>query len=124
MSDRATPDELRRLMARMDRDKLEDLLAAQMMTAGLPLPIREARFHHVRQWRFDFAWPARRLAVEVEGGEWVRGRHQRPKGFAKDTEKYNAAVALGWRVLRFTGGQVRSGRALATISEVMGNEEW
>ena len=53
-----------------------------------------------RQWRLDFAWPDRKVAIEIEGGVWSRGRHVRPKGFIDDCEKYNAATLNGWRVYR------------------------
>lgn len=69
--------------------------------AGLPAPVAEHRFHPTRGWRFDFAWPDARVALEVDGAiGW--GRHTRPDGWHKDTEKLNAAVAAGWRVLRCT----------------------
>jgi len=42
------------------------------------------------------------IAVEVEGGVWSRGRHVRGAGYLADLEKYNAAVVMGWRVLRYT----------------------
>lgn len=62
-----------------------------------------------RRWRFDFAWPEKLLAVELEGifrfGDQTR--HQRAAGYANDVEKYNAAVKLGWRVLRFTQDDLR-----------------
>lgn len=66
---------------------------------GMPC-LREFRFHHIRRWRFDYAIPAARVAIEVEGGAWTRGRHTRGKGFLNDIEKYNAATLLGWRVFR------------------------
>lgn len=59
-------------------------------------------FNPPRRWRFDFAIPNRRVAVEVEGGVWAYGRHNRAAGFLKDMEKYNAAAARGWRLLRCT----------------------
>jgi very-short-patch-repair endonuclease len=65
-------------------------------------PTPEFRFHPKRRWRFDFAWPAEKIAVECEGGTWSGGRHTRGKGYEGDCEKYNEAVILGWRVLRFT----------------------
>lgn len=68
--------------------------------AGLPVPVAEHKFHPTRKWRFDYAWPDRLVALEVEGGVWAQGRHTRGSGFVKDMEKYNAAAALGWRVLR------------------------
>jgi very-short-patch-repair endonuclease len=73
---------------------------------GLPEPTREYRFAEPRRWRFDFAWIPQRLAVEVEGGTFVRGRHVRGKGIENDCHKYNAAVVRGWRVLRFTTDDV------------------
>lgn len=75
-------------------------------TEGLPLPVTEYRFHPTRRWRFDLAWVDQKLAVEFEGGTWVFGRHNRPAGYEADVIKYNAALLLGWRVLRFTSGMV------------------
>lgn len=68
---------------------------------GLPIPQREFKFHPTRKWRFDFAWPGRLLAVELEGAVWVQGRHTRGTGYTGDMEKYNAAIELEWRVLRY-----------------------
>ena len=65
-------------------------------------PEREYRFHPARKWRFDFAWPAQRVAVEIEGGLWNGGRHGTALGMLADMEKYNAAACLGWLVLRFS----------------------
>jgi len=61
---------------------------------------KEFRFHHTRRWRFDFAWPEKKVALEIEGGIWSGGRHTNPKGFISDCEKYNTALADGWRVIR------------------------
>lgn len=58
----------------------------------------------MRRWLFDFAFPGGKVAVEVEGGVWSRGRHVSPVGFIKDCEKYNAATVGGWRVLRYVPG--------------------
>ena len=78
-----------------------DILARAL---GLPAAVAEYRFHPVRRWRFDFAWPGKQVAVEVEGvTKWgAIGRHQSAGGYAKDCEKYNAAAELGWRVFRYT----------------------
>ena len=89
-------------------------------SAAVPHPIREFRWHHTRQWRFDFAWPQLRLALEVEGGTWMpKGRHTTGAGFEADCEKYNAAAISGWRVLRVTGGMVRSGHALTILERAL-----
>ena len=94
---------------------LEDELAQQLRLAGLPEPVREFRFHPATKERFDFAWPALMLAVEVEGGTWNNGAHVRPVKYAKDCIKYNEALLLGWRVLRFTREHVQDGRALRYV---------
>lgn len=62
--------------------------------------IPEYRFHPVRRWRFDYAFPEYKVALEVEGGIWVKGRHINPAGFTKDMEKYNTASSMGWAVVR------------------------
>ena len=60
--------------------------------------VKEFKFHPVRKWRFDYAVPEHKIALEVEGGVWTGGRHTSPKGFLGDIEKYNTATLMGWRV--------------------------
>ncbi len=81
----------------------------------------EHRFHPKRRWRFDYAWPALKLAVEVHGGVFRQGRHNRGQGFTSDREKMNEATLLGWRVLEVTSEQVRSGKALEWIKQLVGS---
>lgn len=68
----------------------------------------EFKFHPARKWRFDFVHHQSKIAVEIEGGQFCQGRHQRPLGFEMDCEKYNAAIMLGWRVFRLTGKMITS----------------
>jgi very-short-patch-repair endonuclease len=86
---------------------------------GLPEPTPEYRFHPKRKWRFDLAYQAQKIAIEIEGGIWTGGRHTRPAGYEKDCEKYNTATLLGWRVLRFTPAMVTDGRAIKTIEQLL-----
>jgi very-short-patch-repair endonuclease len=63
---------------------------------------RQWHFCPGRKWQVDFVlWPttefSQPIAIEIEG----RGRHQSFMGFKRDAEKYNALVALGWRLFRF-----------------------
>ncbi len=94
-------------------------LLVQLDWAKLPVPEREARFHPTRRWRFDFAWPEQKVAVEVEGGVYVQGRHSRGKGYEADIEKYNEAALLGWTVLRCTPRQVNSGQTVEWIRRAL-----
>lgn len=64
--------------------------------------VKEYKFHPERRWRFDYAIPEHKIALEVEGGVWTAGRHTRPQGFLGDIEKYNMATLMGWRVFRTT----------------------
>lgn len=66
--------------------------------AGIRDRLREVGF---KDWRFDYALKDYKIAVEIEGGVWVRGRHNRATGYLEDMEKYNAANTLGWHVLRY-----------------------
>lgn len=109
------------------RSRLELLFAEQVRGARLPAPERDYRFHDKRKWAFDFAWTHEvmserqsymerndaPIAVEIEGGTFIAGRHSRGQGFEKDCEKYAEALIAGWRVLRVTGGMVLDGRAIA-----------
>lgn len=88
-------------------------LALQLTAHKLPFQ-REFRFHPERKWRFDFL-VGHDLAVEVEGGIWLAGRHSRGSGFERDAEKYNSALILGYRVLRVSTGQVKKGIAIGWI---------
>lgn len=68
---------------------------------NIPEPVKEHRFHHKRKFRFDYAWVEERVACELEGGIYSHGRHVRGSGYARDMEKYNAAIEGGWYVLRY-----------------------
>ena len=85
---------------------------------GIEEPIAEYRFHPTRKWRFDYAWPTKKVAVEIEGGIWIGGAHVRGKHFLSDCEKYNAAGLLGWRVFRFVPGQLKKGEAQSFMIDV------
>lgn len=92
-----------------------NMFATVIEAAGLPAPEEEYRFATPRRWRFDYAWPIYRVALEVEGATWTGGRHVRGTGYEKDCEKYNEAALRGWTVLRVTSAMVKDGRALAIL---------
>lgn len=69
-------------------------------------------FPRGRRWKFDFAIPEHKIAIEMEG-IGGKSRHTSITGYPKDCEKYNVAVILGWSVLRFTQMQL-DGRTEAT----------
>ncbi len=82
--------------------------------------VAEYRFHPTREWRFDFAIPVRRVAVEVEGGAFTGGRHIRPDGYLRDMEKYNEAAAAGWLLIRVLPAELLSLRTLQLVVRACG----
>lgn len=79
----------------------------------LPAPIKE--FHtkvpyYLRNfkldipkthWRIDYCWPEYKLALEIEGGAFLGGGHNRGSGFRRDIIKYNTIIHLGFTLYRF-----------------------
>ena len=74
----------------------------------LPQPVAEHRFSPPRRWRFDWAWPDEKVALEVQGGVFVQGRHTRGAALLREHEKLNEAAAQGWRVLYVVPSQLES----------------
>lgn len=105
--------------------ELEDIFARQILAQGMPGPERELIFmpdadeKNYRLWRFDFAWPELLLAVEINGAVFARGRHARGKGLENDYRKLGEAACLGWTVYQCSGGMVKSGEAIETVSRIM-----
>ena len=90
----------------MAQSRLESrFLLLWRIAAGPPLE-REVRFHPSRRWRADFAHLPSRTLIEIEGGIYVNGRHNRAAGFAADLEKYLEATLAGWRVVRLGPSQL------------------
>lgn len=98
--------------------------------------VKELKFCPDRRWRFDYAIPAYKIALEVEGGTYKRreyiaadgmivtttgGRHNSSRGFLGDMEKYNTATVLGWRILRTIPDKLLSGETLDMIRDVISN---
>lgn len=97
-------------------------LYQQIKWAKLPTPEAEYRFAPPRKWKFDFAYPDQKIAIEYEGAIWTNGRHTRGSGYQKDLYKYNTAQLMGWFLLRFTPQDVTSGYALKTIEACFNGE--
>lgn len=99
------------------QDAANDLAAAFERHTDLR-PRREMTFFgQERDWRLDFAFVDKCLAIEVEGGVWSNGRHTRGGGFIRDIEKYNALTMAGWRLLRYTP-QMIADDPLKVIAEI------
>ena len=100
--------------------RLERRFLLYWQSLGGPALDREFRFHAERKWRADFAHIESRTLIEIEGGIYVQGRHNRPQGFAADAEKYLEAALAGWRVLRLTELQITAPIIERIIRNVLG----
>ena len=70
----------------------------------------EYRFTPPRRFRFDFAFLPSKIAIEINGGNWIHGRHTRASNLSNEYEKLNLAALNGWRVF--------------VLSPEMINEDW
>ena len=125
-----------------DRRRAAASLLLAVRAAGLPVPLTEYVFAPGRRWRFDYAWPAFMVALEIEGGTFGRaitvdagsvrkggrsvplaagtrvrvgGRHNSGAGLEADAHKYNRAAILGWLLIRATTRMVDNGDALDAL---------
>ena len=85
--------------------------------------IKEHQFYQKRKWRFDYAIPVHKIAVEVDGGVWINGRHNRASGYVKDLDKFNVAASMGWVVLKFTQDNLLRSATLDLIKETIKNRK-
>jgi very-short-patch-repair endonuclease len=94
----------------MKRESRGERLFAFHCQVNKLTPEREFRFDQARRWRIDFAWPDRKLAVEVESSvHRIKGR------FARDMDKYNALQMQGWLLLRFTYKMIQTGQPILDV---------
>jgi len=100
------------------KPRIEDVLADELVRYIVRIPARELRFMPGRLWAFDLAYPTEKLAIEIEGRHHLKHIQHR-----KDAEKMNAALAAGWRVLRYPASSVmaksRRGGIVEQISRVL-----
>lgn len=96
-------------------------LEAQLDVARIPF-VREFMFAPPRKYRADFM-VGLDLLVEVEGGTWVEGRHNRASSIAAEYEKGAAAAIRGYRVIHATTEQVEDGTCLRWILEATTREQ-
>lgn len=110
---------------RKARELRDGTFVALMRQYGIPAPEREWSFAkdlkpRARAWRFDFAWPKQRVALEIEGGVWSRGAHGRGAGIVRDMEKYSVGATMGWRILRIQPKQMDDLATVKLIARTLG----
>lgn len=98
------------VVAGRDGRQLQSVLEAQVLRVLLAGRVREPRCQYevvlgagVRCF-LDFAWPAEKVALEVDGYAF----HSDRGTFDSDRVRGNRLLAAGWHVLHTTAGEVRS----------------
>lgn len=86
----------------IEKESIETVLFIMHRDKIIPEYVEELKFHPVRRWRFDWAIPSLKIAIEYEGLISKKSRHTTIKGYSNDTIKYNEAGKHGWTVLRYT----------------------
>lgn len=82
-------------------NQLEDPFAQYLTFCNINYIRQYAPFKE-RRYRCDFYLPDYNTIIEIEGGQYIGGRHTRGKGFQNDIEKYNKITLAGFKVLRLT----------------------
>ena len=105
---------------RLPAEVLQMAFDQALRDVGLPESTPEYLFAWTRirrKWRIDRAWPEYLIALEIEGGIHMRGRHLRPDGFLRDMQKYNQLALWGWCLIRVTYDMIADGSALKLVQE-------
>lgn len=68
----------------------------------------ELIFDAFRKFRFDWAIPEFKIAIEYEGIFSTKSRHTTLIGYTEDCNKYNLALINGWQVLRYTSANYQN----------------
>lgn len=103
--------------------RLADGFRVQLRARGLPAPEPELHWDPNKpKRRFDWAWPDLGIALEVQGGAFLKegGGHTRGAAFQRDCIRLADAMLLGWRVLTFTPQQVADGVAVKYLVRLVG----
>lgn len=93
------------------------LFLIQLKALDIPPPQTEYLFLPPRKFRADYAWPNQKFSVEVDGGIWIYGRHNRATGFLKDLERRNLATLAGWCTIHVTPQMIVDSSAVLLVEE-------
>lgn len=87
---------------------------------SLPVPQFEVRLGE-RRYVIDYAYPAERVAIELDGYRW----HSSPDRLVTDRRKSNAVTLAGWQLLRFTDPDVKTEPrvVVASVLAARGNHQ-
>ncbi|QEL01580.1 hypothetical protein FKG96_12435 [Olivibacter sp. LS-1] len=81
----------------------------------------EFYFSVERQYRIDYAIPTHKIAIEVDGGIWMKGNsgHSSGTGIKRDMEKSNLLQAMGWWLIRIEPSSLISTDSINHLKRIM-----
>ena len=82
-----------------------------------PKLIKEHKFHPTRRFRIDYFHESG-VAIEIEGGIWIHGRHNRGMGFLSDMQKYNLMSERGILLFRLPANKITASWVLPIIETI------
>lgn len=108
------------------RTKSIEELETYLFYGGFGRVVQEYRFHPVRRWRADYYLPDQEPPVIVEYDGLMNNRaygsnvgHASISGILRDSEKLNAATAMGIRCFRANAKSIQDGSFFTLMDEVL-----
>ena len=102
----------------------ETLFLQLARRAGLPEPLRQFSVPtSERAFRLDFAWPLRRVAVEIDGAATHASREALRSDLRRQNRLLLSMVPAGWALLRFTWDDLVDPRFAAQVVDRL-REAW
>jgi len=85
----------------------------------------EFEFCKERKFRIDFAEPFLKIAIEIDGGIWMRGKsgHSSGSGIKRDQEKTTLLSQHGWSVLRFEPEEAMTAKTIDIVRKTIENKK-
>lgn len=117
-----TPEQQAKAAAKAQKKATERrIFLTWLRVQALPPAVWELAFdtENGREWRFDWAWPEYKVALEIQGGTFVNGRHSRGPALRKEYEKLNAALVQGWVVVHTLAGEVMTPAVTRTLHRLL-----
>ena len=107
------------IKAKNKRTPIENLMDDHLRLAGIRGYLRNATFIEGRRFQADFWFPRLRLALEVDGGVWMKqSGHTSGVGYTSDRVRDIEALLQGTLTVRYTSEQIRSGYAIETFKKI------
>lgn len=109
----------------------ENLFGQQLLAFRLPAFKRGYRFpksadpeNKRKVWIADYCSVEFKLMVEIDGGVWSGDGHGHAVGITRDMLKQNDAALMGYHVVRFDTGWIKSKRAINFLQRVLFSKGW